>query len=425
METGIDRPRNSCALHGALHALTAIPGVVPIVHSTAGCAAQYAHGAGDRREISATNILERHVIFGGASRLREQLKNTLQMREGELYVVLTGCPTEVIGDDSGAMTREAAEGGAAALYISAAGFRSPAQTGYVRVIDAISAFYSQPSPPSPEPGMVNILGVLPGLHPFWLGELQAIKEYFALLGLRANTLFGPDARLSNWREIPSAGCNIVLSQWGLSSAENFRDRYGTPFINAYMPIGPDDSEGLARRLREETNLPLRVDSGTLETLKNYFYHCLEAAAPAYYDHGLQRNFSFVGPHDRALGTIRFMEGTLGFEPDSIVITDAGEKQLSSSFLGELRFFLKESDAALFFEEDAGEIARIIADRAPSLLIASAIERAAAEKLDIQLLELSSPLGGLPVFSRHHFGPWGGLNLSEEIFRLLLADRGRR
>jgi len=40
MAEAIARPRYGCALHGAVRTLTAIRGVVPIVHSNAGCAIQ-------------------------------------------------------------------------------------------------------------------------------------------------------------------------------------------------------------------------------------------------------------------------------------------------------------------------------------------------------------------------------------------------
>lgn len=42
------------------------------------------------------------MVFGGTDRLAEQVANTLRVMDGTLYVVLTSCVTEMIGDDVGA-----------------------------------------------------------------------------------------------------------------------------------------------------------------------------------------------------------------------------------------------------------------------------------------------------------------------------------
>jgi nitrogenase molybdenum-iron protein beta chain len=106
----VEVSRNSCAFSGALQVVESIEKVVPIVHSTAGCTIQqylgvnkvsgnkgsgYAGGV----QASSSNVIEKQIIFGGTSRLREQIKNTIKVMDADLYVVLSGCATELVGDD--------------------------------------------------------------------------------------------------------------------------------------------------------------------------------------------------------------------------------------------------------------------------------------------------------------------------------------
>jgi nitrogenase molybdenum-iron protein beta chain len=89
VKSTIKNPRNGCALHGALMTASAIRGVTPIVHSSSGCAVQnYLSGHSAARlgglEVPGTNVLEKQVIVGGGSRLREQIKNTVKVMDGSL-----------------------------------------------------------------------------------------------------------------------------------------------------------------------------------------------------------------------------------------------------------------------------------------------------------------------------------------------------
>ncbi|MDR1902354.1 MAG: hydrogenase, partial [Treponema sp.] len=93
----IRNPRHGCDLHGALKTVEALNDAVPIVHANAGCVYQHYLSDGSGRlagggvwgpEVPGTEITEKHVVFGGASRLREQIKNTVKVIDGSLYVVL-------------------------------------------------------------------------------------------------------------------------------------------------------------------------------------------------------------------------------------------------------------------------------------------------------------------------------------------------
>ena len=124
MSKSIERGRYGCNLHGAIQTITQIQGVVPILHTTPGCGLQHdiAKKIGSAfaayvqgYEIPSSNVYEKQVIFGGTSRLREQIKNTIKVMKGDLYVTLSGCESEMVGDDSISMTQEIVDQGEKAI----------------------------------------------------------------------------------------------------------------------------------------------------------------------------------------------------------------------------------------------------------------------------------------------------------------------
>ncbi len=46
-----------------------------------------------------TNIGETEVVFGGEGKLEKVIENSLKVMDGDLFVVLSGCTTEIVGDD--------------------------------------------------------------------------------------------------------------------------------------------------------------------------------------------------------------------------------------------------------------------------------------------------------------------------------------
>jgi nitrogenase molybdenum-iron protein beta chain len=135
MATFIDRPRWSCALGGALFTLRGLRRVVPIIHASPGCGYNvYAAGSAGSGHLgggycggsawSSSNVGETEIVFGGSDRLKEQIRTTLEVVDGDLYVVLSGCMVELIGDDINQAAGDAAveNPGASILAVSTPGF---------------------------------------------------------------------------------------------------------------------------------------------------------------------------------------------------------------------------------------------------------------------------------------------------------------
>lgn len=167
----VEQPRYLCSLGGAAATVTALPGGVPILHSASGCAGNFAWtqngGSGlqvggycGSLTVPSSNIQETEVVFGGEDRLREQIRNTLDVIDGGLYVVVTGCVPEVIGDDIFAVVSDFREEGAPVIGAATGGFRGNSYWGYDLVLQALGKDYLGRGLPK-EKGRVNLWGIVP------------------------------------------------------------------------------------------------------------------------------------------------------------------------------------------------------------------------------------------------------------------------
>ena len=186
----IESPRFSCALGGALSTITAIKDTVPIIHAGPGCGVQVFYGqsftAGFRGSgwiggvsVPSTNTYEKEVVFGGESRLKEQIENTIELIDGDRYVVLTGCTSELIGDDVSGILREFED--KSIIYAETAGFRGSSYIGYEILLDAFIDQIVKEKPK--EEKLVNIFGIIPSQDVFWEGNLAEIERILNLVGL--------------------------------------------------------------------------------------------------------------------------------------------------------------------------------------------------------------------------------------------------
>lgn len=137
----IERPRSFCALGGALLTAGALPGVVPVLHTAMGCGGSiYWNQLGSTGYLGAgycgglavpsSNVGEKDIVFGGDERLTEQIENTVKLVAGELYFVLTGCMTDIIGDDIRAIVNRFQGRGIPIIGAETGGFKGDGYNGY-------------------------------------------------------------------------------------------------------------------------------------------------------------------------------------------------------------------------------------------------------------------------------------------------------
>ena len=160
----LDKQRYKCAM-GAMQSVQAIERAVPILHSGPGCAQKLSDTIGSSGYISpnifpCTSINEKDVVFGGIKKLRSTVENSLKVIDGDLFVVVTGCIPEIVGDDTEALVDEFKDAEKPVLYASTAGFKGNNYKGHEQVINAITNQLLEKSDKT-EKGLVNIWADVP------------------------------------------------------------------------------------------------------------------------------------------------------------------------------------------------------------------------------------------------------------------------
>uniref|UniRef100_A4WQL4 Nitrogenase n=1 Tax=Cereibacter sphaeroides (strain ATCC 17025 / ATH 2.4.3) TaxID=349102 RepID=A4WQL4_CERS5 len=400
-------PQASCALHGAILTAAAIPGVIPLVHSTPGCALRAGLSAGGGPfgappglpPVASTNLAEKHVIFGGTSRLREEIKNTLAVVEGGLVAVLTGCPTEMIGDDVAAMVKEATSQGEAVIDIQTAGFRGPVRAGYDLLLTALANRLEPRADPADAP-RINILGIVPGVDPHWLSGIEELSRLLAGVGLRANPVFGPSGGLGALHALGRAEASLVLSPWGLGPAEALRQRFGIPVVGTEgLPVGAEAAEALLRRLFEALGRPLDgAAEAFLAAERRHEDYLLDQILGRLVGAGRQR-VAVIGGSLAAPGLARFLTTVLGWKTVALVLTDEPPASLRPALAA----------AGAIFAPDATSRSEAVRTSGASLLIGGPEDRALAGRLGIAFVDDGST-PGLGALTGGHAGRAGAARL---------------
>lgn len=432
MSHHLEGSRNSCALHGALQVFEAIEGTVPVIHSTSGCGLQLYLG-GTRLSggndpfgtppVSSSNIGEKHVVFGGGSRLREQLKNTVKVVQGDLYAIVTGCSIEMVGDDIAAMAKEGIEQDWPVVYTNTPGFRGDVHQGYHQavktLIEQLPGLWKETE--TAPAGLVNIFGIIPNQDPFWRGNLKELGRLLEGIGLVPNLLLGEEQGVAAWKRVPAAVLNLVVSPWGELPARLLETRYGTTSLSVEgVPVGRAAGE-LLTILTEKLGLDTNRTEAFLAREERHLKRQFALLADSYYRAGFQREFALVGESAQVVGITDFLTTSLGLLPRTLVITDNPAASVRESLDARFKGLLPDFDTELLFSEDRAEIADAVKAGQAAIVLGSSLEESVAAELGVPFLAVSFPLTNRVVLDRGYAGYRGAAALLEDLGTVILAD----
>ncbi len=423
MEAVIENPRNGCGLHGAIQTIEEIQGIIPIVHSNAGCAVQnylankasgFGNGYVSGFSIPGTNVQERHIIFGGASRLREQIKNTIKVVEGDLYIVLNSCESAMVGDDIASMTKEAVEQGEPVIDCLIAGFHGDSHYGYEKVVtDIIQKLPTvKSSTQEKEAKLVNILGILPQKDIYFKGDIAEIKRILEGIGLKVNTFFNSENGVKEFWKAPNASLNLVFSKWGITAADKLKELYGIPsLIFQTIPTGILEVEKFVQTLAEQLELNQEEVSDFLQKEEKIFNYHFRSIADSFYEDDVSRTIAVVGDESNVIRIVSFLKEYLGAVVEVVVITDffPSAEIPRDKKAEELRELAHE----VYFTQDGTEIRNILVDSEAELILGSSLENGAAEEKEILNLEISYPVYNKTIINKSYAGVRGALTLTED------------
>lgn len=436
MSTTIEQPRQFCAL-GGQQTVVAIERAIPIVHSGPGCANKLfgglaffngfqGSGRAGGNAIVGTNSCEQEVIFGGENRLRGVIEGALKVMDGDLFVVLTGCTADLVGDDTPTVVSEFRERGVPIVHASTAGFKGYTYLGHELVVKAIIDQYLQPAP-AVIPNLVNVWSVVPYQDTFWAGNLEGIRELLAGIGLEANILFGHDSGgTAAWNKVPGAAFNLVLSPWtGLGIAHRLEQRFGTPFLHhPVFPIGAVETSRFLRAVGEFAKIPPAVVEAYIQKQEAHFYHYLDRAADFFLEMrwDLPGRFLTVADSFYSLGISLFLVNELGLLPGRQFVTDEPPDDCRTALVKQFAALSPSVSAEVTFTHDGGEIAELVRNSGyeQPLIIGTSWDHDLAKQVGGYHLTIALPITDRLVLDRAYVGYRGGLRLIEDIYASVLS-----
>jgi nitrogenase molybdenum-iron protein beta chain len=440
----IERPRTACALSGALATISALPEVTPIVHTALGCGGNLSQAASfgsgyfgsaycSGQSLPSTGITQNEIIFGGAEKLREEITSTLELIRGRLFIVATGCMTEMIGDDVQGVINSFTGGVKPVIAVSTPSFKGDSYAGYGIVLDAVFNRFLDPAA-GKNKNLVNIFGIIPAFDPFFRGDLEEIKRLLNRFDLETNTFFTPDQSFENIISAPKAALNIVFSRvWGPDLVRNFEEKHGTPYWVTDLPIGAEATGRFLSELAEKLGIDHGKAARIIEEEERIYYGYFERTADLFCDSDFKFYTLTVTNSNYAIPAMNFLQKELGWVTLEAFVTDQLKDEQKESLVCSYR--ASGLDSTLIFETGAQAVSRTIARRhppnrgqryfdgwSPLYILGSSLEKVTAQKRGASLLCLSYPVYNRLIVDRGYAGYRGGLHLLEDLAGNLVSAK---
>jgi nitrogenase molybdenum-iron protein beta chain len=440
----IERAKFSCALGGALTTIAAIPKAVPIVHAAGGCAAAlsgtYNLSAGYRGVgycgggmIPTSNISQSNIVFGGEDKLDRQIEATLDYLKGDIYIVVSGCQTEMIGDDTV---------GTAARYrdrnvigVSTPGFLGNTLRGYDAVLSALITDFIEPKEEKDQK-TINLLGIVPGHDVFYRGNIAILEALLGKIGVKVHSFFGDDETVEKIRNYGDASLTVVLSESaGGLAADAFQKVHGIPYITTELPIGPKASAQFLHLIGEKLGVEAELVEQVIEQETNYFYSYFERIVDAATDMEFQRYAAVITDSYYAFPITDFITEELGWIPHFVAVNDIADEGKQKAYAQKFEQLTSAVKPQVIFEDKVGLTAKKLRASwpynrnqkyydalGPLYVIGSIVERDLAVQYGAGFLAVAFPLSNRAVLNKGYAGFRGALSLTEDLLSNLVATR---
>ncbi|MDR1482553.1 MAG: hypothetical protein LBI74_08005 [Synergistaceae bacterium] len=430
----IVHPRYGCAI-GAVYSVVAIPGGVPIANCGPGCADkqffmmcgengyQGTNGAGAGAMPSA-NVGENEIVFGGTKKLDALIKSALRIMKGDIFVVVTGCSGELVGDDVGSVVRGYQRAGKPVVFADAAGFKGNNITGHEIVMKEIIDQFVGDYKGRKRKGLLNLFFEVPYFNTNWRGDFIELKRVLEGAGLEVNALFGPESRgAAEWKDIPKAQFNLVVSPWvGIDTAEHLKAKYNQPYLHVpIVPVGEEATTEFIRQVVEFAGInPKRSEEFIKKEAKLYYYfleHFTEFFSEFWF--GLPSRFAIASDASTNLALTKFLADQMGVIPVKQIITDNPPERFRDGIRRLYENITEGVSAEVDFIEDGYIIEHEIknADFAGTvpLILGSTWEMDVAAELGGLLVRVGTPNTEEVVMNRSFIGYRGAPTFMERVY----------
>jgi len=431
----------ACSM-GAAYSVSAIPGGVPIVNCGPGCIdQQYATmsfcngyqgvagvGSGD---IPGTDTSENEIVFGGAKKLDGVIKAALKIMKGDLFVVLSGCAPQLVGDDVGTVVKKYRDMGYPIVNAEVPGFKGNNLKGHETVVIAIIDQFVGESKVRKRKKLVNLWFEEPYFNTFWRGDYAEIKRMLKAAGFDVNVFFGSESTgVSEWKDIPKATFNLVVSPWmGLKIAKHLEKKYNQPYLHIpVIPIGEEATTAFLRKVVEFAKIDSAPSERFISQEAHRYYYYLEHFSNFFseYHFNLPTSFATVGDAAYNLAVTTFLADQIGLVPVKQIITDNTPKEYREQILELYHHLSEEVCTDVEFIEDGfiveEEIENTDFGTGTPLILGSSWEQDVAEKIGGILVEIGTVATEEVVLNRSYIGYNGALSLLEKIYSASIGGK---
>ena len=432
----IDQIRHVCTL-GGLQSVLAIERAIPVLHAGPGCGQKLwgavglqnggqGSGYAGGHTVPCTNTTERDVVFGAVDKLETTIENAFKVIDADLFAVLTGCASDIVGDDVGDVVRRFQKEGKPIVYAETGGFKGSNFLGHEMVLESIFDQYLEPAAEK-IPGLVNVWASVPYQDPFWTGVYADLGELLRSIGLTPNIIFGRGGGVAALKRVPAAQFNLLVSPWvGLKGVQQLEREFGTPFLHyPVLPIGPTETGKFLRAVAAYAELSPAVVEAFIGEREEVYYHYIERAAEVLLEtRFLPRHFTTVADSAYSLALAKFLVSDLGLIPDRLYLVDGTPEDRQDEVRDYFRDLGEGIGAEVLFTPDGGEAQekiRATRFRSRPLILGSSWERVLTKELNAFVLSVSMPVSDRLLFDRSYVGYTGALRLVEDIYSVILSD----
>jgi nitrogenase molybdenum-cofactor synthesis protein NifE len=238
-----------CAFDGAKIALQPFVDVAHLVHGPIACEGNSWDNRGAKSSSSrlyrtsfTTDMNETDVVFGGEKRLFKSIKEIIAKYDPPAVFVYQTCIPAMIGDDIGAVCKQATEKlGKPVIPVISPGFVGAKNLGNKLAGEAIlDHVIGTEEPDYTTPYDINIIGEYN-----LAGELWQVKPLLDELGIRILSCISGDGRYHEVaRSHRAKAAMMVCSKAMINIARKMEERYGIPFFEGSFYGIEDMSESL-------------------------------------------------------------------------------------------------------------------------------------------------------------------------------------
>ncbi|WP_446899737.1 nitrogenase component 1 [Clostridium sp. LBM24168] len=436
----IVHPRYGCAI-GAAYTVSAIPRGIPLVHCGPGCVdKQYfmlsynngyqGGGYSGGSVIPSVNAGESEVIFGGVKKLDDLIKSSFKIMDGDLFVVLSGCIGELVGDDVASVVKKYQKKGYPIVFAETGGFKGNNLIGHEIVIKSIIDQFVGEYNGEKEAGLINVWTEIPYFNTYWRGDFIEIKRILEGCGFKVNMLFGSESKgVSEWKSIPKAQFNLVISPWvGIKTAEYLKSKYNQPYLHVpIIPIGAEETTEFIRKVVEFSGANKNISEKFINEEESRYYYFLDHFSDFFSEFwfGLPSRYAVIGDSAYNIALNKFLVNQIGLIPVKQIITDNPPDRYRNSIQNEYKQLAPDVSTQVEFIEDGYIIEKKLRESnfgsSKPIIFASAWEKDIVEELKGIIIETSCPSASEVVINRTYVGYTGGLTLLEKIYTTSIDD----